>query len=753
MKPSQRFPALISYCLMLTILFLVSCGKDNSPTGLDESNSPGTVKGRITYQGGTDFSGITVTLEKVSGGETGKIIAAKAAVAAGEAAGKIALTSSDAMTTVTVKDGSYQFTDVAPGEYSLTAQKTADHLAKVSNISVTAEGPTVVDVVLTATANIVGTVLLEGMDEYAGVLVYIAGTSYMAMTDSEGSFSISDVPIGDYDLVVNAHDYDVEKAAVTLDTAGDDVPVPVITLRKIGAIMGHVVDAVSGKPLANVIVKTMSAQVDTTDTYGIFAIDNVPAGSALLSLTLSGYDVRWVEVPEIKPGEAATVPYAIKLYTTGQTPPDVDPNLKGNRSITGTVDTGFMVKVSILKPDGTPTGISTTTDAGGNYNLPSIPYGTVKLKFDAGHQGEDWDTGQVAVFDVYLYEHYEENITFNVQSDHWGWVYYDRNIPPVADAGENQTSKTVPAPTITLDGTGSNDSDGSIGSYTWKQVSGPEVTLSSSSTSQPTFSPTEIGSYVFELVVTDDEGWESLPDQVIVSVINVSYEELGITLAAIPEGSFERGSYTISLSGFNMSTTEITQYQYESLTGNNPSNFSGSNDLPVETVTWYDVVKYCNLLSDAASLSRCYNEATWECNFNANGFRLPTEAEWEYACRAGTTTGYYSGDTEADLANVGWYKSNSGNTTHPVGEKTANSWGLYDMHGNASEWCNDWYGGYSSGDVNNPTGAQYGSYRVRRGGSWYGDAGLCRSALRNYIYPASRSDYIGFRVVSRGLPD
>lgn len=108
----------------------------------------------------------------------------------------------------------------------------------------------------------------------------------MAMTDSEGSFTISDVPVGEYELVTNAHDFDVEKTTVTLDTAGDDVPVPVITLRKIGAILGHVVDAVTGNPLAGVIVKTMSAQVNTTDTDGIFAIDNVPAGLALLLPTL-----------------------------------------------------------------------------------------------------------------------------------------------------------------------------------------------------------------------------------------------------------------------------------------------------------------------------------------------------------------------------------------------------------------------------------------------------------------------------------
>jgi formylglycine-generating enzyme required for sulfatase activity len=129
-------------------------------------------------------------------------------------------------------------------------------------------------------------------------------------------------------------------------------------------------------------------------------------------------------------------------------------------------------------------------------------------------------------------------------------------------------------------------------------------------------------------------------------------------------------------------------------------------------------------------------------------YRLPTEAEWEYGCRAGTTTVFSFGDDESKLGEYGWYNSNSSNTTHPVGEKKPNGWGLYDVHGNVFEWCQDWRGDYPGGSVTDPQGAATGSYRVRRGGYWYSGAGYCRSEYRNdFDEPGSRSDGVGFRPV------
>ena len=124
---------------------------------------------------------------------------------------------------------------------------------------------------------------------------------------------------------------------------------------------------------------------------------------------------------------------------------------------------------------------------------------------------------------------------------------------------------------------------------------------------------------------------------------------------------------------------------------------------------------------------------------------MPTEAEWEYACRAGTTTAYNTGASIID--NTGWYEANSDKKTHPVGQKPANAWGLYDMHGNVWEWCWDWYGNYSSGAQTDPVGASSGSFRVFRGGSWFTSAQFARSALRYIDFPFSRNFLLGFRVL------
>ena len=129
----------------------------------------------------------------------------------------------------------------------------------------------------------------------------------------------------------------------------------------------------------------------------------------------------------------------------------------------------------------------------------------------------------------------------------------------------------------------------------------------------------------------------------------------------------------------------------------------------------------------------------------SGAFRLPSEAQWEYTCRAGSTTRYCFGDDESQLGEYAWYNANSGNTTHPVGEKKPNPWGLYDMHGNVWEWCQDWYGAYGAEATDDPTGPAMGSDRVIRGGSWHCPAGHCRSAHRISLEPGGRSDHLGFR--------
>ena len=251
--------------------------------------------------------------------------------------------------------------------------------------------------------------------------------------------------------------------------------------------------------------------------------------------------------------------------------------------------------------------------------------------------------------------------------------------------------------------------------------------------------------------------------------------------------------------GFYMGKYQVTQEQWETvMTGNSngipttPSYFTTANSeppalgeaekkRPVEMVSWYDVLVFCNRLSRNEGLTPVYsisgstnpndwgnaptvsNDPTWDAvamDINAKGYRLPTEAEWEYVSRAGIDP-YEPYNPEWDGVTAatapGWYWDNSnsdgsGQKTHEVGKRAANSWGLYDMHGNVYEWCWDWYDDYATGGnpETDPTGPFSGTYRMIRGGSWDLSAGLLRSAYRDYNYPGIRYNYVGFRLV-RGL--
>ena len=208
----------------------------------------------------------------------------------------------------------------------------------------------------------------------------------------------------------------------------------------------------------------------------------------------------------------------------------------------------------------------------------------------------------------------------------------------------------------------------------------------------------------------------------------------------------EGPQHQVTVSAFYMGKYAVMQNEYQQIAGTNPSHFKGYS-LPVEQVTWFDAIEYCNKRSQKEGLIPAYTRSgdnvTW--NRNANGYRLPTEAEWEYACRAGTTTAYNTGASINN--NTGWYNANSNGQIQPVGQKPANAWGLYDMHGNVWEWCWDWYGSYSSGAQTDPVGASSGSFRVYRGGGWSNSAGLLRSAYRLYYYTNYQISNVGFRMV------
>jgi len=238
----------------------------------------------------------------------------------------------------------------------------------------------------------------------------------------------------------------------------------------------------------------------------------------------------------------------------------------------------------------------------------------------------------------------------------------------------------------------------------------------------------------------------------------------GVAMIRIPAGQFRMGSaagqadekpvHTVRLDAFWMDRHPVTQAQYQRLMGVNPSRRKGRANNPVEQVTWANAARYCNARSHEEGLDPCYDLSTWRCDLSAGGYRLPTEAEWEYACRAGTRSTWFFGDKPDRLQIYAWYKANSGKRPRPVARKSPNPWGLCDMVGNVWQWCNDTYrvDYYKTSPSRNPPGAARGDFKVVRGGSWDSPPSRCRSSARFKENPAfvracfGRDEY-GFRCV------
>ena len=254
-----------------------------------------------------------------------------------------------------------------------------------------------------------------------------------------------------------------------------------------------------------------------------------------------------------------------------------------------------------------------------------------------------------------------------------------------------------------------------------------------------------------------------------------------VEMVYVPGGSFQMGNpnssvgysderpvHRVTLTGFYMGKYEVTQAQYRAVMGSNPSSGYGvGNNYPVYYVSWYAALVFCNKLSIAEGLTPAYringstdpsawgsvptnSNSTWnaaEIDSGSTGYRLPTEAQWEYAAKGGNgSPGNYTYSGSNTVGDVAWYSGNSNSTTHAVGTKAPNGLGLYDMSGNVWEWCWDWYGTYSSRAQTDPEGASSGSYRVLRGGYWFISAEFVRSAYRYNDDPYNRGGSLGFRL-------
>ena len=247
------------------------------------------------------------------------------------------------------------------------------------------------------------------------------------------------------------------------------------------------------------------------------------------------------------------------------------------------------------------------------------------------------------------------------------------------------------------------------------------------------------------------------------------------------DNASDNGPHPVSLSAYLIGETEVTQDLWQAVMGSNPSHFSGSPEgsevqgkRPVENVSWYHAIAFCNKLSLKLGLTPCYtvtvsgspidfetlaysdiptsDSTDWNntvLDMTKNGFRLPTEAEWEWAAKGGTTDKWAGTNTESELGTYAWYNANSNNKTHEVKKRTANGYGLYDMSGNVAEWCWDRYSSTTPTGRQDPTGAASGNYRVVRGGGWEFGANGAARAFRGYLNPDNRFSSLGLRVACR----
>jgi len=377
-----------------------------------------------------------------------------------------------------------------------------------------------------------------------------------------------------------------------------------------------------------------------------------------------------------------------------------------------------------------------------SYRVDELGFRLVRTEKDLvdGQDGEDGDQGEDGEDGVCAGNHVPVIDSIIINNGDPVAVYVA--VPLIITAHDDDTGDTL---SYVVSGSGASITDNGNGSY--------EITVE------------QEGKCNFAVIVSD--GCQVITGQFAVEV----------SMVLIPAGTFEMGSptdelgrysdetlHTVTLTkNFYMNKYEVTQGEFNSAMGYNPSSFSSCDNCPVEGVSWHEALAYANERSKFDSLEECFDctgsGTSITCSLKAifakpqdcKGYRLPTEAEWEYAARANTTTAFYNGDitntgSDPNMNEIGWYFESIFGNTHPVGGKLANSFGLYDMSGNVWEWNMDWSGDYPVGPVTDPVGAESGSDRVGRGGSWFYAASFCRSAYRFRYTPTGSNSDLGFRL-------
>ena len=279
-----------------------------------------------------------------------------------------------------------------------------------------------------------------------------------------------------------------------------------------------------------------------------------------------------------------------------------------------------------------------------------------------------------------------------------------------------------------------------------------------------TWTPAVVGAVLFVLLLGAAAllAWSGEPVARLVEMPTPAPTIPGLEMVRIPGGVFRMGSpadetgrsedegpvHAVRVSAFEMMRVPVTRRLYQEIMQPD-APISDADERPMTEVSWFDALQFCNRLSEYQGCTPCYridgNNVQWD--QHAQGYRLPTEAEWEYACRAGTQSRFFCGDDDRTLDRYAWYDANSQGAAQPVGRKAPNPWGLFDMHGNVWEWCWDWYGPYDEHQQTDPTGPPEGHFRVVRGGSFGSRPGACAPPDRGYVRPEIRLRLGGFRCV------